>query len=526
MFRTLMIGAVSALTLSAAAFARRRFGLIIAAAALASIFAGLPISTVEAQSGVVGHGQKPGKRVPFKAQREVPQLTPEQQRLMEETLSGRTRRGPPIPEAPAPQRPAAAPAPQQAPPAAAETQLLPIGGTFTIFQQTAQPPYPGSVGTAPIAEPQAATNGSIVFYTANWFASFSTDGGASFTFVDPRTQFDPLDGGFCCDQTVIYDQTRDLMIWQLQYIFSLDTGKGSYRIAFANAASVASAGWCTYEFNPGDFGLFGSLWLDYPHVALSSDFVWYSANVYNGGGGDGRYQTSVIWRIPLDVAASCPSRAFDFFVDDTGIPTQVEGATDTMYWGAHINNASIRIFQWAEADSTPSSTDVNISQWVRPLTVPAVCPGPDGLNWCGRTDGRILTGWISNGVIGFMWNASQGSGGLGDFPFPYVHVARFDASTKALIDEPIIWNSGGAFIFPAVGVNDRGDIAGTLYFGGGVYFPIMTALIMDDLSPAPPPWEVYSFVGSDAGTNGLWGDYYSSRRNGVTGILGSSPGSR
>jgi len=511
MFRTLMIGAVSA-----AAFAQRRFGLIIAAAVLASIFAGLPISTVEAQSGIVGHGQKPGKRVPFKAQRERPQLTPEQKRLMEETLLGRTRRGPPIPEAPAPQRPAAAPAPQQAPPTASPTELLPIDpNTFAILLSTPQLPYTVIPGTSTIAEPQAATNGPIVFYTANWFASFSTDGGASFTFVDPRTQFDSLDGGFCCDQTVIYDQTRDLMIWQLQYVFSLSTGKGSYRIAFANAASVASAGWCVYEFNPGDFGLESGLWLDFPHVALSSNFVWYSANIFNGGG-DGRYRTSVIWRIPLDVAANCPSRAFDFFVDDTGTLTQVEGATDTMYWGSHINNASIRIFQWAEADSTPSSTDVNVSMW--PQAIPALgrlalCPGPDNLNWCGRADGRILTGWISNGVIGFMWNASQGSGALGDFPFPYVHVARFDASTKALIDEPIIWNATGAFIYPAVGVDDRGDIAGTLYFGGGGNFPIMTALIMDAMSPAPPPpWEVYAFRGSDEGANS-WGDYYSSRRN-------------
>src|SRR5215469_13666163 len=306
MFRTLMIGAVSALTLSAAALAQRRFGLIIAVAALASIFAGLPISTVEAQSGVVGHGQKAGKRIPFKAQREVPQLTPEQKRLMEETLSGRTRRGPPIPEATAPQRPAAAPAPQQAPPAAAETQLLPIGGTFTIFRSTPQPPYPGSPGTGVTAEPQAATNGPIVFYTANWFASFSTDGGASFTFVNPLTQFGPLDGGFCCDQTVIYDQTRDLMIWQLQYLFSLDTGKGSYRIAFANAASVASAGWCVYEFNPGDFGLVGDLWIDFPHVALSSNFVWYSANIFSAGN---VYQQTVIWRIQLDPVATCDGPA-------------------------------------------------------------------------------------------------------------------------------------------------------------------------------------------------------------------------
>jgi len=505
MFRTLMSGAVSALTLSAAAFAQRRFGLIIAGAVLASIFAGLPISTVEAQSGIVGHGQKAGKRFPFKAQRELPQLTPEEERLLEENLR-HTHQGPLVPEAPASQTPAGAKQQNQAP-TAPQTEVLGNGTTtFTTFLSTILQP----VDAFGVAEPQAATNGPIVFYTANPIAAFSTDGGASFTFVSPFTQFGHLDGGFCCDQTVIYEPTRDQMIWQLQYGFSQDTGKGSYVTAFANPASVESAGWCMYEWNPGDFNLGPGLWLDYPHVALSSNFVWYSANIFSGGG-DSRYLTSVIWRIPLDVAANnCASQPFDYFSATSTSFTQVEGATDTMYFGSHIDTASMRIYTWAEADSTPSSTDVNVSRW--PENMLYSCPGPDGLNWCTREDGRILTGWISNGVIGFMWNASQGSGALGDFPYPYVHVARFDASTLALIDEPIIWNEGGAFAYPAVTVNDRGDIAGTLYFGGGIYFPIMTALIMDDLSPAPPPWEVYGIVGSDGGSR-LWGDYYSSRRN-------------
>jgi len=39
---------------------------------------------------------------------------------------------------------------------------------------------------------------------------------------------------------------------------------------------------------------------------------------------------------------------------------------------------------------------------------------------------------------------------------------------------------------------------------------------LDDLSPAPAPWEIYGFVGSDAGAD-RWGDYYSSRRNGSNG---------
>src|SRR5262249_13543279 len=126
MFHTLMIGAVSALTLSAAAFARRRFGLIIAGAALASIFAGLPISTVEAQSGKVGHGQMgPGQRIPFKAQRERPQLTPEQKRLREEMLDRTHLPDPPVPQAPVSQAAPAAPA--QSP-----TEVLPIGNTFTF----------------------------------------------------------------------------------------------------------------------------------------------------------------------------------------------------------------------------------------------------------------------------------------------------------------------------------------------------------------------------------------------------------
>src|SRR5262249_51398220 len=119
-------------------------------------------------------------------------------------------------------------------------------------------------------------------------------------------------------------------------------------------------------------------------------------------------------------------------------------------------------YQWAEADgSNLLSTDVPITAW--PNVSPRLCPGPDGLNWCRAADKRQATGWISNGVIGFMWSASQSP--MGDpFPYPYVHVARFTASTTpALMDEPIIWNSGGAWIYPEVGVNDRGDIAGTLY---------------------------------------------------------------
>jgi hypothetical protein len=483
--------------------------LIVAGAALASIFAGLPISTVEAQSGKVGHGQIGGQRVPFKAQRERPQLTPEQKQLREEMLNRTHLPGPPVPRA----QPAVDP-----PPAASPTEVLPLGNTFTYFLSSAQDPYPGT-DTSITAEPQAAiaADGSTVFYSANWFASFSTDGGANFTFVNPYTTFDELDGGFCCDQTVIYEPTRDLVIWQLQYAFSPSTQRGSWRTAFAppaQASTPSGEGWCVYPWNPQSFGLGLGLWLDFPSVALSSNFVWYAANVFTADN-PAQYRGTVVWRIRLDglwTPATCGVANFDFFLDNKGVGALVQGATDRMYWAVHNSTSSIQIHQWSEAQSTPDQpTDVTHSAYP---DAGRLCPGPDGLNWCSRADGRILAGWRNGGVIGFMWSASQGTGGLGDFPFPYVHVVRLTATTSpALIDEPIIWSPNGAWIYPAIAVNDNGGIAGTLYFGGGTAFPGMTALILDDLTPvAPPPWEVYGVVASLAGAN-RWGDYYSSRRN-------------
>jgi hypothetical protein len=84
-----------------------------------------------------------------------------------------------------------------------------------------------------------------------------------------------------------------------------------------------------------------------------------------------------------------------------------------MYWGSHNSTSSLRVYSWAENSNTINWNDVSIGSWNR--TTPYQCAGPDGLNWCARAlstsgytnDGRIETGWVAGGVIGFMWNASQ-----------------------------------------------------------------------------------------------------------------------
>jgi hypothetical protein len=267
---------------------------------LIALFAALYPASVQAQSATAGEKvMGAGQQAPFVTQAFPPELTPGQQRQRDEAMTRANRPGPPLPIGP--ERPAPIVPPTSAGPAprtGADTP--PAASDFVFFRATAQAPY--STGTSTIAETHAGNAGAVVFMTGNWFASYSTDGGSNFTFVDPYTEFSSLDGGFCCDQTVIYHPGYDLMIWQLLYNYSSSTQQGSYRTAFASASSVASSGWCYYDWNPSSFGLASGQYLDYPHVAISSNFVWYSANVYTAAGA---WKDTLIWRIPLSPVTSC-----------------------------------------------------------------------------------------------------------------------------------------------------------------------------------------------------------------------------
>src|SRR5262245_29935386 len=67
---------------------------------------------------------------------------------------------------------------------------------------------PGQQQTASnVGEPSMAVNDQVVFYTGNWYAAMSSDGGKTFRYIDPATAFqasDPPNSHFCCDQVVNY----------------------------------------------------------------------------------------------------------------------------------------------------------------------------------------------------------------------------------------------------------------------------------------------------------------------------------
>ena len=92
-----------------------------------------------------------------------------------------------------------------------------------------------------VSEPSVGSNGSgAILETWNWHAAYSTNGGSSFTYVDPSTFGTDVFGHFCCDQLAYYDASRDLFIWILQY--SPDgAGHNAIRIAVANGAAGLAA---------------------------------------------------------------------------------------------------------------------------------------------------------------------------------------------------------------------------------------------------------------------------------------------
>ena len=108
-----------------------------------------------------------------------------------------------------------------------------------------------------------------------------------------------------------------------------------------------------------------------------------------------------------------------------------------------------------------------------------------------------------------MWTASPDS----NHPFPYIRVVRVNENTKALIDEPDIWSSKGAWAYPAAATNSKGQIGISAFYGGltnhhpGHAVGVRTAAAWDTLLTA---------TSSNDPSTPAWGDYLSCVRHNPT----------
>jgi hypothetical protein len=175
-----------------------------------------------------------------------------------------------------------------------------------------------------------------------------------------------------------------------------------------------------------------------------------------------------------------------------------------MYFGAVFSTTSLRVLTWPESTTTVTTTSITGLPSISLATF--ACTGPDGRNPCTRADGRMQTGWITDTELGFMFGSAQNGASR---PYPYTRVVILDPATLAVLAQPDIFSTTSAWLYPALAVNERGHLGGTIDNLGGNVLPTVRAILRDDLSPdvASGGWETFGVVTSTAGTAGFWGDY-------------------
>ncbi|GEM_PF-2030235 len=375
----------------------------------------------------------------------------------------------------------------------------PQTAVITTFKNTAV--TPAGASRSSVGEPTASHIGFSAFYTGNWYAAVSSNDGSTWSYINPFRKFPSIDGGFCCDQYSLYVPKYRMIAWLLQYGYSTTTRKNSYRIAIAkNEANLRAGVWHYYTFNPQSFGIPLGYELDFPHMAISNNYLFVTANVFLGP----NQKYTVIWRMPLLNLSRGSGFSYQYYKTPARTWRLTQGATSTMYWWQHVTTTSERLFIWPETASSITWKTISVSSWAWGARGKMIAKGPLGRNFMARADSRPLAAWVSNGVIGVMWHAMQG----GSFPYPYTRVVEVNQSNYTVKRQSNMWSSAAAIVYPCISRNARGHLGGMLGIGGPKYYPGTVMFIVDDLAPNFAGTTIaWAATGNNSPSRQVWGDY-------------------
>jgi hypothetical protein len=433
----------------------------------------------------------------------------------------------------------------------------------------------------PLAEPAVANNGQtkdgkqIVFYVGNSFAARSETGGRDWRYYDYNQDGFPNIG----DNDVIYSVaaggkfiwyrqgedgrfslgiSSDAQQWTFYEMFAKSISRVVNALTDTQRSTLQAQGSSRYPLNP---------WFDRPQLELTNRHLFIATRVFlecnnsqspndpnicNTLGVRGllprglctgrdpstglpvnacnQYVGSIIFRINLgQISQVVPGRSrptipvFDF-LDRSGHFGLVQGATDTMYWATHINNAKLKIYS---LDDTAVNIQVHTRD-IRPFIVRGSNQWDCSLNnipntnWCGEASSIITTGWVRNNRVGFFWNVPQGC-----LPrtvqdcyqnhrctpkvaevcaaWPYVDGATFDIRNGLrYVARPSLYNSNFAVMYAYASPTASG-LGIMCWIGGGNMYPTLTSSVDDNYQRYYNAHILYS--GADTGGQTRWGDY-------------------
>lgn len=418
--------------------------------------------------------------------------------------------------------------------------------TDPVATAASLPDYTTSLGNLGLTirgrpdEPSVAADGRLVFETGNTWAAFSSDGGQSFTAIDPTTIFrgsplaDPnnpgqfLDGGMCCDQLVRYIPSIDRFVWLIQYLPNgtdangnlNNTGINTLVIAEANPTDLLnSGGTCCWTADAGtsgtwyssDFGLTNAS-MDYPSMSFSDNFLYISFDVAVGDAATGE----IVFRLPLSYLANdnLVNSPTEYTVLGALSPAVADhlaqGSRYGAYLAAPLDNSDTRVFYWPDNSPTATSFDVPIDSW---CNSDYDSNEPDDHNWLGYEDGRTYAAMAPDQHdLTIAWGAGDRyvrngySGGCG-FDMPHINLVDIDTDTQTVNWSDYIAYSNIAVGYPAIAYNNTGELGLSFGFGGYPYYASSTAEILNYGS------FVTEYSTRDDGLD-RWGDYVDIQPNG------------
>ncbi|MGB9467053.1 MAG: hypothetical protein WBR10_18245 [Candidatus Acidiferrum sp.] len=374
-----------------------------------------------------------------------------------------------------------------------------------------------------IAEPSGAVGGGVVFVTANFYAAYSKDGGATFTKLDPTTIFPNDNVGLCCDQIVQYVPSIDRFIWLLQGTdASAVQQPNGQRIASASPAQIISSSgtsWTYWDLTPGVFGEPIGTGFDYPDLSVGTNYLYMSWDVGWPGCPKGCSNGHLVARSPLSQIKAGGTIGLDYTTpSDSSSAWGAHLTQDTgneIFWVGQQNNSSqsLRVFSLAEGSNTYFWRDIGTSSWANNALSSLT---PDGQNWVNKLSGfpgNAVTGATrSSNDLWFAWSAGTDN----NFQQPHVEMVTLDRSNNFnLIRQVQIWNNNYAFAYPALATNAcTGEVGLSLEYGGNnkFYENHVVGFWGDFL--------VYVTTDSSVGTT-RFGDYVSIRQDSTPSLKGA-----
>ncbi|HEY7786618.1 MAG TPA: hypothetical protein VIB00_17945 [Pyrinomonadaceae bacterium] len=352
---------------------------------------------------------------------------------------------------------------------------------------------PNSIGSASSCCPEIspAENGQTIMMTGNTFMALTEDGGANFSNINPTTIFPQVDGGFCCDQVVVYVPRIDMFIWLLQY-WTDSNGKNRIRLAAQTTPEVRNSNgtaWTYWDFVSDTFDSRSSL--DYNDVAVGDSSLWWTTQ--NGTG-------RVVVRIPLSQIAAKGTINFQYTGGTEALWSHLtQNARDTVYWAGHVSNSELRVYSMRDGEGFYSWRSVTVNSWPNGTNT-ATCPdGTDFMtfeSWKHYVFGNAL----QRESVWFAWLAAAGGG----FPQPHVQMVRINPSSWTREEQVQIWNPTIAFQDAYLSTNNQGELGMAVAFGSGGFFPSNAVGVWGDF--------VVYYPRLSTRCVSRWGNYNHSRR--------------